>query len=132
MEIKVNLLQKWFDSYPNIPIINAYGMTEVSDDVTHYFIPEDSIYNSKIPIGKAIQNMTIYIVDKNMNLCRNIEDFARAEVFAVDYNKTYDRPLIAIRNSNGDEILIDNCKSYVRKYSGKKPQSKHLFPRIKS
>ncbi len=56
----------WFVHYPNIPLMNAYGPTECSDDVTHYVIekappPEMTV----TPIGKAITNMRLYILDAN-------------------------------------------------------------------
>ena len=30
------LCRQWLDCYPSIPMMNAYGPTECSDDVTHY------------------------------------------------------------------------------------------------
>ncbi|NEP13158.1 MAG: amino acid adenylation domain-containing protein [Symploca sp. SIO2C1] len=33
-----NLLDWWFEHYPNISLINAYGPAECSDDVTHHLI----------------------------------------------------------------------------------------------
>ncbi|MDQ1351528.1 MAG: hypothetical protein QG657_1832, partial [Acidobacteriota bacterium] len=67
-EVKPSLVKQWFNRYPQIRMVNAYGPTEASDDITHYFmdkVPE----TARIPIGKPLQNFTIYIVDKNMNLC---------------------------------------------------------------
>jgi non-ribosomal peptide synthetase component F len=29
---------QWLDLHPDIPLLNAYGPTECSDDVTHYAI----------------------------------------------------------------------------------------------
>lgn len=57
------LARRWFLHYLGIPLMNAYGPTECSDDVTHYFIykaPEkDVIY---MPIGKAIINTRLYVM----------------------------------------------------------------------
>ncbi len=59
----------WFKLYPTIPIINAYGPTECSDDTTHHYIfhapPADC---STIPIGKPLPNLQMYVVDKSHNL----------------------------------------------------------------
>ncbi|HVG17938.1 MAG TPA: condensation domain-containing protein, partial [Blastocatellia bacterium] len=32
--------RQWLSHYPNVPLVNAYGPTECSDDVTHYFVYE--------------------------------------------------------------------------------------------
>ena len=58
------LCRKWLEYYPSIPIINAYGPTECSDDVTHYPIyqpPAETTLN--IPIGRPILNTQLYILD---------------------------------------------------------------------
>jgi amino acid adenylation domain-containing protein len=68
--LKVPLVRGWYRVYPCIKLVNAYGPTEAADDVTHYIIhdipPEDQ---TSIPIGKPLQNLHIYIVDKNLSLC---------------------------------------------------------------
>src|SRR5262249_21577328 len=50
-----------------IPIVNAYGPTECSDDVTHHVIREapgpDDV---RVPIGRAIQNTQLYVLDEAM------------------------------------------------------------------
>lgn len=66
--LKSNLVEKWFSIYPNIKMVNAYGPTEASDDITHYIMDSYPGKNN-IPIGKTIQNLNIYVVDKAMNLC---------------------------------------------------------------
>jgi amino acid adenylation domain-containing protein len=58
------LVREWFHSYPDVPMLNAYGPTECSDDVTHYMIripPSDG--ETQIPIGRPIANTQLYIVD---------------------------------------------------------------------
>ncbi|MGD2090215.1 MAG: amino acid adenylation domain-containing protein [Candidatus Aminicenantes bacterium] len=65
--LKPNLITQWFDKYPGIKMVNAYGPTEASDDITHY-IMEKSLTGDQVPIGKPIQNLNIYIVDKYLNL----------------------------------------------------------------
>ncbi len=58
------LCRQWFEHYPNIPMINAYGPTECSDDVTHYPIyaspPAETL---NLPIGRPISNNQLYILD---------------------------------------------------------------------
>ncbi|MCP5045554.1 MAG: AMP-binding protein, partial [bacterium] len=44
------------------------GPTEASDDITHYIF-DNVAYLERIPIGKPVQNINIYIIDQNMQLC---------------------------------------------------------------
>jgi amino acid adenylation domain-containing protein len=57
-------LIEWFQLYPAVRVVNAYGPTECSDDVTHFFIDAVSAENWRItPLGKPIQNMEAYVLD---------------------------------------------------------------------
>jgi len=69
-ETKPHLVTQWFDYYPTIRITNAYGPTEASDDITHHLMEFNSFSPEilRIPIGKPIPNLTIYIVNEQMNL----------------------------------------------------------------
>ncbi|UCH98458.1 MAG: amino acid adenylation domain-containing protein [Candidatus Aminicenantes bacterium] len=67
-EVKPSLVKRWFELYPHIKMVNAYGPTEASDDITHY-IMEKAADLERIPLGKPVQNLNIYIVDNDMNLC---------------------------------------------------------------
>ncbi|OQX08972.1 MAG: hypothetical protein BWK80_47525, partial [Desulfobacteraceae bacterium IS3] len=61
------LCAQWLRHYPNIPVLNAYGPTECSDDVAHYRIeqpPEPETAN--MPIGRPIINMQLYILDSQL------------------------------------------------------------------
>lgn len=63
------LARSWLEHYPHIPIVNAYGPTECSDDVTHchvYAAPDES--TTSTPIGKPIRNMSLYVLDEHMQL----------------------------------------------------------------
>ena len=62
--LKHEQVKRWFGLYPEIEIVNAYGPTECSDDITHHRFqvpPENNI----VPIGKPICNMRIHILDQN-------------------------------------------------------------------
>src|SRR5690606_20426062 len=53
--------------FPNVKLVNAYGPTEASDDITHFIMSEPPA-NSPVPIGKPIQNLSIYILDNQNQL----------------------------------------------------------------
>jgi len=60
--------ERWFKIYPHIPLMNAYGPTECSDDVAHfpiYTMPEYDI--PYVPIQTPISNMQLYILDDYLN-----------------------------------------------------------------
>ncbi|MCX6316578.1 MAG: amino acid adenylation domain-containing protein, partial [Bacteroidetes bacterium] len=67
--LTVSLAKKWYSYFPAIPLLNAYGPTEASDDITHYIVSNPVTSELAIPIGKPIQNTHIYILDKYSNLC---------------------------------------------------------------
>ena len=67
-ELPPDLVRSWFQEYPDVPLVNAYGPTECSDDITHHFIyeaPEDS---ERIPIGRSLANMRLYVLDSSLEL----------------------------------------------------------------
>lgn len=60
--LKIGLVTSWFNFFKKIPLVNAYGPTEASDDITHHFMYETP-KNKIVPVGKPIQNLNIYVVD---------------------------------------------------------------------
>lgn len=61
-----SLANRWLQSYPSIKMVNAYGPTEASDDITHYII--ERIHKEMIPIGTPVRNMRIYVLNSNNKL----------------------------------------------------------------
>jgi amino acid adenylation domain-containing protein len=55
------LTGRWFAAY-QVPMVNAYGPTEASDDVTHHFLTEP-VHGGRVPVGRAIGNTRLYVVD---------------------------------------------------------------------
>jgi surfactin family lipopeptide synthetase A len=56
---------EWLGLYPHIPMFNAYGPTECSDDVTHYPVfeaPAEDVVH--MPIGYPVSNMQLYVVEQ--------------------------------------------------------------------
>lgn len=65
--VKPSLINRWFNVYEDIKVVNAYGPTEASDDITQYEMTS-FVKGTIVPIGKTVQNMAIYLVDDDMNL----------------------------------------------------------------
>ncbi len=57
--------RRWVQQNPSIGLLNAYGPTECSDDVTHYVIGEvgPEAWGS-LPLGHPIGNLRVYVLDK--------------------------------------------------------------------
>nr|WP_305777827.1 amino acid adenylation domain-containing protein [Pseudomonas sp. Hg5Tf] len=53
----------WLQRYPRIPLINAYGPAECSDDVALYQIDPASTARTYIPIGYPTDNNRLYLLD---------------------------------------------------------------------
>lgn len=67
-QLNASLVERWFSIYSNVKMVNAYGPTEASDDITHY-IMSSAPGTQRISIGSPIANMNIYILDNYRNLC---------------------------------------------------------------
>lgn len=68
--VKPQFVRRWIELCPDIKMVNAYGPAEASDDILQYIIEgEDCKTMNTIPIGKSLNNINVYITDKNMNLC---------------------------------------------------------------
>ncbi len=66
-----DLCQQWLRRYPQVPIMNAYGPTECSDDVTHYVISnerKEQDDESSLPIGTALPGLCVYVLNEQMQI----------------------------------------------------------------
>ena len=58
--------RRWFARY-DTPLMNAYGPTECSDDVTHHVITEAPAPEARqVPIGRPVINTQLYVLDANL------------------------------------------------------------------
>ncbi len=63
----VNQFNKWIGKVNNTQLINVYGPTETTIDVTNFSFENNVIYET-ISIGKPIANTQAYIMDEDNNL----------------------------------------------------------------
>lgn len=61
-----DLCRDWFRHFPAVPIINAYGATETSDDVATLRLTAPPVSTATVPIGRAIANIRLYVLDSNL------------------------------------------------------------------
>lgn len=74
------ICERWFRAYPAIPIVNAYGPTECSDDVTHYTFSQSQTGALRIPIGSAIDAVTLHVVEEDKVPLRLVPQGAAGEL----------------------------------------------------
>ncbi|WP_217602941.1 non-ribosomal peptide synthetase [Chitinophaga sp. GbtcB8] len=62
------LTERWFNIFPDIPIVNAYGPTEASCDITHHKMMAP-VNGPRVLVGTPVQNLQVRIVNDEMQLC---------------------------------------------------------------
>ena len=63
--LKRKLVQRWFAAMPGTTLVNAYGLTETSDDTNHEVmrgVPD----SAGVPLGPCIRNVSVYVVDEQL------------------------------------------------------------------
>jgi len=63
--LKKELVQRWFAAQPAIELVNAYGLTETSDDTNHE-VMDRVPGRERVPLGRPINNVSVYIVDEHL------------------------------------------------------------------
>jgi len=63
--LKRELAQRWFAARPGIKLVNAYGLTETSDDTNHE-VMDRAPDGERVPLGRAVSNVRVYVVDENL------------------------------------------------------------------
>lgn len=62
------LAQRWFQHYPDIPLVNAYGPAECADDVALHTLQGAADTQGSIPIGPPTDNNRLYVLDNRLAL----------------------------------------------------------------
>ncbi len=61
--LPVDLCHRWWTFFPHIPVTNAYGPTECSDDVTHArLLPDVPIGTTRTPIGVPLRATRLHVL----------------------------------------------------------------------
>ena len=59
------LTQRWFTAKPAIKLVNAYGLTETSDDTNHEVMDRPPA-GARVPLGRTVNNVYLYVVDEHL------------------------------------------------------------------
>ncbi|MFF2810098.1 amino acid adenylation domain-containing protein [Streptomyces sp. NPDC058000] len=61
--LKHELVQRWFAARPGVRLVNAYGLTETSDDTNHA-VMDRAPDGDRVPLGPCVNNVRVYVVDE--------------------------------------------------------------------
>ncbi|MEV4194564.1 amino acid adenylation domain-containing protein, partial [Streptomyces toxytricini] len=67
-ELPAELCRRWFARFAEVPLVNAYGPTECSDDVSHALITADGVEDGRTttPIGRPVRNTLLYVLSDEL------------------------------------------------------------------
>lgn len=64
--LKKDLVRRWFRTRPGVGLVNAYGLTETSDDTNHAIM--DRVPDTDgVPVGRPVNNVRVYLVDEHLS-----------------------------------------------------------------
>ncbi|WP_141584268.1 amino acid adenylation domain-containing protein [Actinomadura sp. WMMA1423] len=61
-ELPGELARRWLEAVPHARLLNAYGPTECSDDVTHHTVTAGDLGLLRLPIGTPVVNARLYVL----------------------------------------------------------------------
>ncbi|MGW2836555.1 non-ribosomal peptide synthetase [Streptomyces sp. NPDC001493] len=64
--LKKDLVRRWFTTVPGTVLVNAYGLTETSDDTNHAVmdrVPD----TARVPLGRPVGNVRVYLLDEHLS-----------------------------------------------------------------
>ena len=72
--LPATLASKWLRDYPRVPLVNAYGPTECSDDVSHRYLAagdalaaaEAAGAGAAVAIGRPLRNTRLYVLARDL------------------------------------------------------------------
>lgn len=65
--LKTEIARRWFAAQPRTRLVNAYGLTETSDDTNHE-IMDRAPDAGPVPLGRPVPNVHAYVVDEHLDL----------------------------------------------------------------
>ncbi|SEE68695.1 amino acid adenylation domain-containing protein [Streptomyces sp. 3213] len=63
--VKKELVERWFTARPGVRLVNAYGLTETSDDTNHE-VMDRAPDGPRVPLGRPVGNVRVYVVDEDL------------------------------------------------------------------
>jgi amino acid adenylation domain-containing protein len=64
--LTADLCRAFIRYFPSVPLINAYGASECSDDVSLHRITAASLLTTTVPVGRPLPNTQAYVLDQHL------------------------------------------------------------------
>jgi amino acid adenylation domain-containing protein len=64
--LTADLCRAFIGHFPSVPLINAYGASECSDDVSLHRITAASLTTTTVPVGRPLPNTQAYVLDQHL------------------------------------------------------------------
>ncbi|MDL4821054.1 amino acid adenylation domain-containing protein [Actinomadura opuntiae] len=80
-ELPTQVARRWLDEVPWAGLVNAYGPTECSDDVTHHTVAAADLELLRLPIGTPVINTQLYVLRDEEDGWRACERGEAGELF---------------------------------------------------
>lgn len=69
-QLQLPQLKKWYDRLgDSVQLVNLYGTTETTLVKTYYMVQPEDVDKGSIPVGRAIRDTEILVLDDKMNPC---------------------------------------------------------------
>jgi len=64
--LTADLCRAFIGHFPAVPLINAYGASECSDDVSLHRVTAASLPTTTVPVGRPLPNVQAYVLDQHL------------------------------------------------------------------
>jgi amino acid adenylation domain-containing protein len=64
--LSTDLCGAWFARFPRVPLVNAYGASECSDDVSLHRLTKAPAAAGTVPVGAPLPNTQLYVLDGHL------------------------------------------------------------------
>jgi surfactin family lipopeptide synthetase A len=64
--IPASMVARWRRAFPDVSLLNLYGSTECSSNVTAYDTSELPLDAERVPVGRPLPNTRVYVVDDHL------------------------------------------------------------------
>ena len=71
--LPIKVLNYWMDNLPDTMFVNLYGFTEMTFNCAFYKVEKRLDLTQALPIGKAFDNMSIFLINEDDCLCKQGE-----------------------------------------------------------